>query len=217
MFGTTFASKSRRLSFLTACVVLVSCRAPGTYTTVTLAAGSPPDVTAGLRLLAVNADGTAHIEWPATGRVSVLRPNTATNMISIWTLDSTDPVAQRARLSVQHRCPPGFRCWPYDPVQILKGEGREFTPADLAQIARAHAKREGVATVDYTNSCPLIYVFDKPRPMLAQVHWGRGLGEPCLIVEIDRRGEVIRHVVAVAVCGTGEITVFKDRNWPVDK
>jgi hypothetical protein len=97
----------------------------------------------------------------------------------------------------------GFRCWPHDPVQNVKGEGREFTPQELAQIARDHADKKDVTTVDFNSPYPNIYVFSNRGPMLAQVRWGGKLGEPCLTVEIDRRGDVIRHVVAVAACGTG--------------
>ena|SRR5436190_5570627 len=194
---------SRTLALLAAAALVVGCHTPSRYGKITLAAGSPPDATAGLRLLAVTADGTAQIEWPAVGRVSALRSNTATNMISMWTLDSTDPATQRARLSVQHRRPTEFRCWPYDPIQVVKGEGREFTPQELAQIARDRAQREHVTTVDFSAPYPNIYVFAKKNLVLAQVYWGSRLGEPCLMVEIDRRGEVIRHVVRVAACGTG--------------
>jgi len=194
---------STTLSLLAVGALIVGCHAPSRYGKITLAAGSPPDASAGLRLLAVDADGTAHIEWPEVGRVSALRPNTATNMISMWALDSTDPAGQQARLSIQHRRPTGFHCWPYDPIQVVKGEGREFTPQELAQIARDHAQREHVTTVDFSTPYPNVYVFTKKNPVLAQVHWGSSLGEPCLMVEINRHGEVIRHVVAVANCGTG--------------
>ena len=95
----------------------------------------------------------------------------------------------------------GFRCWPHDPIEIVKADGREFTPQKLAQIAHDYAQREHVTTVDFNVPHPNVYVFTKKGPVLAQVHWGSRLGEPCLMVEIDRHGEVIRHVVAVAVCG----------------
>jgi hypothetical protein len=202
------SGRSRTLGLVAACALIVGCRALSNYGRITLTAGSPPDTTAGLRLIAVDADGTAHIEWPAAGIVSALRPNTATNRISLWTVESTDPAAQRARLSGVPRRPSGFRCWPYDPIQVVKGEGRDFTPKELAQIARAHAEREGVTTVDYTNAYPFIYVFNAKGPVLAKVDWFGGLGQPCLIVEIDRHGNVISHIVAVAVCGgsNGAIT-----------
>src|SRR5690349_11932614 len=166
-FTTLLECASRMKTFASLLIVTIvafGCHAPGRYGKTTLVAGSPPDVAAGLRLLAVDPDGTAHIEWPVTGQVRALRPNTATNMISIWTLDSTDPVAQRARLSVQHRRSTKFRCWPYDSIQTVKGERREFTPQELAQIARDHARREHVTTVDFGDPYPNIYVFTQKNP-----------------------------------------------------
>ena len=191
----------RTLGLLAACALIAGCHASAKYRRITLTAGSPADVTAGLRLIAVDADGTAHIEWPAVGWVSALRPNTATNMISMWTLDSADPAKQQVRISTELQPPIGFRYWPFDPIKVFKGDGRDFTPQELVKIARTRAVKERVTTVDFTNACPIICAFNAKSPVLAQVHWSGGLGQPCLTVEIDRRGNVSSHRVAIAACG----------------
>jgi hypothetical protein len=73
-----------------------------TYTTnivrVTLTRDAPADGRSGLRLLSVDTDGTAHIEWLEVGKVIALHADSPTNQISLWTLDATDPTNQTARL-----------------------------------------------------------------------------------------------------------------------
>lgn len=94
----------------------------------------------------------------------------------------------------------GSRCWPLDPIQHVKGDGRKFTPFELMQIARDHAQREGVTAVDFASRTPNIYVIEFKRPSMAIVHWPGNLGEPFLSVEIGRDGKVVQHEVAVGKC-----------------
>jgi hypothetical protein len=92
---------SRVLGLLTACILIVGCQRGREYraSTVSLSVGAPADAASGLRLVAVDADGTAHIEWGAVRNVVIVRPNTATNQVSLWVLDSTDSATQTAKLS----------------------------------------------------------------------------------------------------------------------
>ena len=91
----------------------------------------------------------------------------------------------------------------------MKGEGQEFTPQELVQIARQYAESEHVTTVDFSSS-PIIYVFFSRTPVLALVRWGGKIGELCLSVEIDQHGDPIRHIVAKSVCGTSLLAIPKE-------
>ncbi len=85
---------------MTALVLITSCSGMRTqHYEVTLKSGAPAESLSQLRLLSVDADGTAHIERPDTGQVYAVRPHTATNHIAAWALEDTDPLAQTARLS----------------------------------------------------------------------------------------------------------------------
>ena len=65
---------------------------------VTLAAGSPTDARSGLKLISVDPDGTAHIQWTAVGETFELRPQSPHEQVSLRQLETTDPAAQTASL-----------------------------------------------------------------------------------------------------------------------
>ena len=80
------------------CFSVGGCRTKYTMNVVrvTLVTGSPTDRVSGLKLISVDSDGTAHVERPNLQKVYSLRPNGPQNQISLWSLESTDHVAQTA-------------------------------------------------------------------------------------------------------------------------
>jgi hypothetical protein len=83
---------------------VASIFAPGcgaTYHTdivrVTLAAGAATEARSGLKLISVDSDGTAHVEWTDVHKTFDLRPGGPQDQVSLWQLESTDPAAQTAR------------------------------------------------------------------------------------------------------------------------
>jgi hypothetical protein len=90
---------------------------------------------------------------------------------------------------------------PADPL-VVHGDGVKFTPRDLEDIARKYLANEQIA-FDFLGTTSQIWVFPDRGPVLAQLDWGSTLGKPCLGVEIDRQGAVVRHWKGIAVCGTG--------------
>jgi len=94
----------------------------------------------------------------------------------------------------------------HDPgdYMFVSGAGQKswYSALELEQAARQYADEHKIE-FQFDGTEKRVWVKTDGGRILADVYYSSGIGQPVLHIAIDRRGRVIGHDIATAVCGTG--------------
>jgi hypothetical protein len=99
---------------------------------------------------------------------------------------------------------PGVQAQGKHEYMYVKSSGRKvgFSALEFERIARNYAK-DNKLTFNFKRADKSIWIRTDGSPVIADVYFSHGLGEPVLRIEIDKDGNVIKHNIAIGIDRNG--------------
>ena len=100
---------------------------------------------------------------------------------------------------------PGVQAQGKHEYMYVKSSGRKvgFSALEFERIARRYAK-DNKLPFNFKRAEKNIWIRTDGLPVIADVYFSHGLGEPVLHIEIDKDGNVTKHNIAIGIDRTGK-------------